>query len=137
MTNQELAQEFLRISNIENAFDRVIELKKFKKYYKKSDFYKQTHFSIDKAFSIFSNVNVVDFIHQLNYLLTEENLSIFINKQIAEIHFEDILNKLLYSVDYEQLGRMLQKFIPEATVDTEDVKNIMEQFTGALKQLQR
>lgn len=43
MTNQELELKVKEIIKIENYFDMVVELKKFEKEYKKSDFYKATH----------------------------------------------------------------------------------------------
>lgn len=46
MTNQELEFKIKEIIKIENYFDMVVELKKFEKEYKKSDFYKATHQSL-------------------------------------------------------------------------------------------
>ena len=46
MTNQELELKIKEIIKIENYFDMVVELSKFEKEYKQSDFYKITHQSL-------------------------------------------------------------------------------------------
>lgn len=53
MNNQELMQLFQSINKIDNCFERELALKNANKKYKKSQFYKQTHYSIRAAYGVF------------------------------------------------------------------------------------
>lgn len=135
MNNERLLQILNEIAIIENPLDRFMALKKLNKQYKKSLFYKQTKLNIFKTFELINKTSYLELINKINHLLSEENLSIFINTQLQEIHFEDILNRLLYSVDYEQASRMLQNILPDSNLDAKQLQTLIEQLKGVVKEL--
>lgn len=53
MNNIQLSQEFDKITKLDNSLNIVCALSKLKKQYKKSDFFKQTHLSINRAYMIY------------------------------------------------------------------------------------
>ena len=135
MSNQNLLQALNEIAIIENPLDRFIALKQLKKQYKKSNFYKQTKLNIFKAFELITKTSSIELINKINILLSEENLSNFVNQQLSNIHFDDVLNRLLYSVDYEHVNRMLQNILPDNNLDAKQLQTLIEQLKGVVKEL--
>lgn len=135
MNNQNLLQALNEIAIIENPLDRFVALKQFNKKYKKSHFYKQTKLNVFKAFELITKISSIELINKINILLSEENLSNFINQQLSNIHFDDVLNRLLYSVDYEHVNRMLQNVLPDNNLDAKQLKTLIEQLKGVVKEL--
>ena len=58
MNNNELLMLFKEIDKNDNCFDRAIALKKAKKQYRKSDFYKQMHYPITWAYKLYRSRNL-------------------------------------------------------------------------------
>ncbi len=54
MTNTQLLELFKTIAEVDNCFDREIMLKKAKKQYKKSYFYRETKMNIHRAYAVFT-----------------------------------------------------------------------------------
>lgn len=135
MNNQNLLQALNEIAIIENPLDRFIALKQFNKKYKKSNFYKQTKLNVFKAFELITKTFSIELINKINILLSEENLSNFINQQLINIHLDDVLNRLLYSVDYEHVNRMLQNILPDNNLDAKQLQTLIEQLKGVVKEL--
>lgn len=135
MNNQNLLQALNEIAIIENPLDRFVALKQFNKKYKKSNFYKQTKLNVFKAFELITKIFSIELINKINILLSEENLSNFINQQLSNIHFDDVLNRLLYSVDYEHVNRMLQNVLPDNNLDAKQLQTLIEQLKGVVKEL--
>ena len=129
MNNQELVQLFQDINKIDNCFERELALKQSIKRYKKSDFYKQTHYSIHRAYSLYgSNIlnSAMSFINlrwvqQLcrgNYAALQVELEHFIqNFDFTKLdglftYLEDKLNSL--AVDNTNLkidfDKVIEKF---------------------------
>lgn len=104
MTNFELELEFEKVFNTLDCFDSYIKLKQLKKIYKKSDFYKQTHLPINKAYQLYLKnniINIMKFFLRLNN--TEEvgnMISNYINNIDPDIIY-NFFNKIseLFSVD--------------------------------------
>ena len=109
MNNEELVGLFQRINKMSNCFDRELELRKAKKVYKKSDFYKQTHYSIYKAFTLF-NLNAFN------------TVSAFLNSSMIQsllrgnkTAFVVELEQLLDGFDYTKLDAMFKYFSDNLT----------------------
>lgn len=88
MNNEQLVELFQRINKTSNCFDRELQLRKAKKEYKKSDFYKQTHYSIHKAFLLF-NANALN------------TISAFLNSSMVQSLLRG--NKTAFVVELEHL----------------------------------
>ena len=88
MNNAELVTLFTTINKTTNCFDRELKLRQARKEYKKSDFYKNTHYSIHRAYYLFN----------LNWLNT---LSAFVNSPAFEALARG--NKAVFAAEIEQL----------------------------------
>ena len=67
MTNFELELAFEQVFKNDDCFDAFLALKALKKQYKKTDFYKQTHMPLNKAYSLYirqKGLNILRFIGQ-------------------------------------------------------------------------
>jgi replicative DNA helicase len=129
MNNELLFQRFKGISELKNPFDQLCALKQFKKEYKHSDFYKSTRLSIYKTYELFCKTQYTTLIATIQELLSEDQLSEFINGVFETIHLDVLINNMLRSINYDQLAELIQDLIPDL-----DIKQI-EQITQQLKEL--
>lgn len=106
MTNYELWLEFHRISAL-NIFDAQIELKLLKKKYKKSDFYKQTRYSFNKAYSLFVSGLMLKLYYTLKDWTDVDMLGIKLSQVIENIDTEKIQeasDKIIKSLEFSKLN---------------------------------
>lgn len=119
MNNIELELKFKEILSKSNTLDSMIELKKIKKEYKKSDFYKETKLPINKAFKLYNSIKVAAIIEKIKYYTVTTNIIDelnFILENIDEEQINAILNKLSNIIktdgirQYKEIGALLNKF---------------------------
>lgn len=134
MNNQELVTLFRQINKLDNCFDREIALKQAKKQYKKSQFYKQTHYSIYRAYTIFS----LNGINTLSALLNSQIVSDLARGNIAGLQAG--IEQFVETFDLEVFNNLFTKIADKLTSmqgDTEslknDLQNIMKEFQLQLK----
>ena len=128
MNNQELFNLFQSIQKQSNCFDRAIALKNAKKAYKKSNFYKTTHYPITKAYSIFmfNSIEVLikilnsDIINELssgNFVALQKRLEVFIEDfdvSVLDDIFDYITNKINnLEIDNSNLQIKLDNIVQE------------------------
>lgn len=97
MSNIELQEIFNKIVLMDNAFDRIIAIKKFKKTYKQSSFYKQTKMPIFSAYKIFIQESSGAIIYKIKNMLNPSVLGEFITNtldHVAPDAIEDFINKI-------------------------------------------
>lgn len=119
MNNIELYDKFYKISLL-NVFDAVIELKKFKKEYKKSDFYKATKISLLKAYDIFNK----SVLNELSSLIRELSDSSRLSSKLTEV---------LNDIDSETIQDLFDKIINVFNID--ELNEHKGELTGLLNQL--
>lgn len=119
MNNTELYDKFYRISLL-NVFDAVIELKKFKKEYKKSDFYKATKISLLKAYDIFNK----SILNELSSLIRELSDSSRLSSKLTEV---------LNDIDSETIQDLFDKIINVFNIN--ELNEHKGELTGLLNQL--
>lgn len=119
MNNIELYDKFYKISLL-NVFDAVIELKKFKKEYKKSDFYKATKISLLKAYDIFNK----SILNELSSLIRELSDSSRLSSKLTEV---------LNDIDSETIQDLFDKIINVFNID--ELNEHKGELTGLLNQL--
>ena len=133
MTNQELVQLFREINKHENCFDREIALKQAKKRYKKSQFYKQTHYSIQRAYLIF-NFNGL---HTLSTLLNSKTFNDLARGDIASLQagietFIETFDMTAFNNVFASIGEKLSSMSGDATELTATLQNILQGFQSNL-----
>lgn len=119
MDNKELYNKFYEIASL-NIFDAVIELKKFKKEYKKSDFYKSTKLSLIRAYEIFNKSGINEFLYTLRTLTDTDKI---INK------LTDILN----GIESDTIQDFFDKIVEVLNID--ELNEHKGELTGLLNQL--
>lgn len=130
ITNSVLFEEFKRISQHDNPFDCITALKKFKKKYKTSIFYKETHLNIYKAYELYTKTAGASLLIQLNELLQYDNLALYLNDMLNSLDTSILINKFLDGIDYGMLLDTLKNLIPEITID--DLNTITEKLQKAV-----
>lgn len=134
MNNEQLFQLFQSIDKHTNCFDRAIALKKAKKEYKRSDFYKQTHYSIQVAYKIYNanaintisaflNSRVVQCLSRGNYAALQVELEEF----IGGID----LTKLDYILDY--IGMKLDSLVENKDQVQNKLEEMLNNFQSSLQ----
>ena len=73
--------------------------------------------------------------YTINNLLSEDNLSEYINSQLEKIDIGFVLNKFLYSIDYDNLKNILESLMPNTNIEdiasmTTELSSIMERLRG-------
>ena len=120
MNNYELYFKFATISSL-NAFDAYIELKQFKKEYKKSDFYKKTKMPLFRAYKIYCNSLVPELYHKLKDWVTGEG----IGAKLTEI---------LENIDSDVLFEKVQQIVGSFNLDNlENEKGELQEAINKLK----
>lgn len=120
MTNKELFYYFSVVRQSDTVFDAYVELKGFKKEYKKSDFYKQTKMPLFKAYKLYLDTFTTQLFNKIADFLDIDKLS---------IKFSEFLD----GVDENSLERFIQTILSKFNLDnldTEkgDLKNILDQI---------
>ena len=130
MNNEQLVELFQRINKNTNCFDREIALKKAKKQYKKSNFYKQTHYPIQKAFLLF---NMNGFNTLMAFLNSPMLQSLMRGNKVA---FVVELEQLLDGFDYTKIDKIfeyLSKHLSSLVLENKELKIDLQQLIeGAL-----
>ena len=93
MDNRELYLKFIEIASY-NPFDAYIELKAFKKQYKKSQFYKKTWMPIQSAYKMFLQMMPHQVLAKIKDLTDIESLTTKIEEVINGID-EDAINRFI------------------------------------------
>lgn len=124
MNNYDLYLKFIEISSL-NPFDAYIQLKDLQKTYKKSEFYKQTKFSIKKAYALFLKMMPVQLVAKLHELTDTDRLGIKIS---------DLLN----SIDEDAINNVFDKFVNMFDInrlqeEKGDLKILLNQFKDLVK----
>ena len=133
MNNEQLFQLFQSIDKNANCFDRTVALKKAKKQYKKSEFYKQTHYPIQVAYKIYCgnalntlsallNSRVIQSLSRGNYAALQVELEDFISG------FD--LTKLDYILDY--VGMKLDSFAGDKDAMQNKLEEMLKNFQESL-----
>jgi hypothetical protein len=97
MSNIELQEIFNKIVLMDNTFDRIIAIKKFKKTYKQSSFYKQTRMPIFSAYRMFAQEFSGAIIYKIKNMLNPSVLGEFITNaldHVAPDAVEDFVDKI-------------------------------------------
>lgn len=105
MNNYDLYLKFIEIASY-NPFDAYVELKKFKKEYKKSEFYKETGLRIDKAYKMFLGAIPGQLLAKIKEFTDVESLAAKLTDVINNIDEDTVNNlftKLTSSFNLEQL----------------------------------
>lgn len=130
MNNTELFELFRSISKESNCFDREIALKKLKKQYKKSYFYKQTKYSLHKAYIIyclgaFSNITT---------LLNSELVTQICHgdMQYLQAKFEEFLD----GVDVSKIEDIINKFSSQVESLVLNNGGLQKELEGVIKSFQ-
>lgn len=97
MTNNELEQKIKEINLLSSNLDKVEELIKLNKSYKKTKFYKNTHLSIFKLYQYFTFQEAQKTISYINSWLDIDNLANRINNVLEEVDL-DVLNNFFEKV---------------------------------------
>lgn len=116
MTNFELELKFENIFRLQDCFDSFLALKQLKKEYKKTDFYKQSHLPIEKAYSLYIKSKGIGILRFLTKLENSEEVGNLISDYIDHIDPDIIwgfFNKISEIFDPEQL-KILQKQLNES-----------------------
>lgn len=110
MNNEELLQQFTLVAKTENPLDAIVALKKLKKVYKKSDFFKQTKLSIDVAFKCYKDMISARNAQLLNEYITDTDK--LVNK----------LNNVINNMDSSIFGNLLDRI--SGVADTEELRQM-------------
>ena len=129
MNNLELEKCFQEIAAKANIFDKRIALRKFKKEYKKSEFFRATRMSIYKAFAIYEANKVSAALRDVQNIFDIDNAADKINELLASIDLSLAVNRLLSLLDYDKIQEFLDKTNKN---DTEELTKL----TGELKEIQ-
>ena len=129
MNNKTLWQSFNDIMNMSNPLDQICQLKQMQKEYKKSEFYKLTKMNIYKAYEMTCKTQYSSLVKTIQSLLTDDNLSEYINNVFETVHLDVLFNNMLRSINYDQLNEFISDLIPDL-----DIKQI-QQITQQLKEL--
>lgn len=112
MNNEELIQFLDSVHDMPNYCDRIVALKNFEKQYKKTEFYRQTHMSLQQLYmqytleqtltlriitkninEMFNNIDADQFIAMMDEVNTKT--ADFIDKQKTELMNNDFMNILM------------------------------------------
>lgn len=133
MNNTELQQFFKDILDIDNCFDRVIELKRKNKEYKKSQFYKQTKISIHKAFTLFK----LEFFNDIVKIINSPILNTIKTCDLDKL--KDIIENFLSDIDPETYSELLDTIISKFMAldikeaqSLNELKNVIRDFNLSL-----
>ena len=130
MNNTELLELFRAIDNEDNCFDRELALRKIKKLYKKSEFYKQTRYSLHRAYLLYS----LGAFNNITKLLNSEFITQLCHgdMQYLQAKFEDFID----GIDAEKIEKIFHKIATElenfAMLDT----NMQNTLEGVIKDFQ-
>ena len=109
MTNFELELEFEQIFKNDDCFDAFLALKALKKKYKKSDFYKQTHLSLNKAYSLYikqKTLNILNFINKFTSINDVGELLTGYIDAIDKDTIDNVVEKINEIFNTEQLRKL-------------------------------
>jgi hypothetical protein len=134
MNNKELITLFREINKLDNCFDREIALKKANKQYKKSVFYKSTHYSIRQAYQIF-NFNSLN---SLFSLLNSKTFTDLARGDIASLQasietFIETFDMSVFDHIFAAINEKLSAMQGDTNILQSDLKNIMQEFQNSLK----
>ena len=135
MNNDKLLLQFKTIAKIGNPFDVVLALKRMNKEYKKSEFYKQTHLNIYKAYEIFTKMMVPSTILKVEDVLEYGSISSYINEMLEEVDLGFLFNKFIYGINWDLVIEYLQKLMPQIT--TEELKGLGEELKKTIEQFKK
>jgi hypothetical protein len=124
MNNHDLYLKFIEIASY-NPFDAYVELKKFKKDYKKSEFYKETRLRIDKAYKMFLGAMPGQLLAKIKEFTDTESLVTKIEDLINGID-EDAINGL-----FEKLSNVFN--IDKLQDEKGDLKILLNQIKDLVK----
>ena len=130
MTNEQLVELFQRINKTTNCFDREIQLKKATKEYKKSEFYKQTHYSIRRAFNLYT----MNGLNTLTALLNSSLLQNMMrgNKAALAVEFEELLDHF-DTTKLDRIFEYLSKHFSDLALGNEELQvNLQQLLEGVL-----
>jgi hypothetical protein len=122
MNNYDLYLKFIEIAAM-NSFDSYIALKQFKKEYKKSEFYKQTHMPISVAYKMF--------LQQLPGQL------FFKLQELTDVHsWAAKLTEVLNNIDEDAINNLIDKFTSMINMEAlQDEKGELKIALNNLKDL--
>ena len=133
MNNSELFELFRTIDAQKNCFDRFLMLKKYRKEYRTSDFYKQTRCSIFKAYKIYQT----NALHAITAFINGPVVASLLHGdliplQLAAYNFFD-------SFDMEHLDKIFAYFenkLNEIQIDSmsmgTELRELMKEFTKSI-----
>lgn len=108
MNNIELVQMFADIAKIPNTFDRCVALKKNTKNYKKSEFYKATHMSIQQAYKWMVMDSVCAFVMRLQSEKSAADIGAYITDVLNNIDTDAVENLMTSITSYLDITGMVQ-----------------------------
>ena len=108
MTNNELMLKFQEIAML-NVFDAHCALKDMKKEYKKSEFYKRTHYSLNKAYKLFISGLFAHLYFKLQELTDVDMIGIKITQILENIDMNSIENLFNNIVEKFNLNNLEQE----------------------------
>ena len=134
MNNKELFSFFQEIDKAGNCFDKEIALRKADKEYRKSDFFKQTRYSIHNAYNVYS-LNALSSVVAFINSRPVQNL---LKGDYAAIQVE--LENLIEGIDYTKLDGFfayLEEKIQYLLKDNDklkiDLENLIKEFQAKMK----
>ena len=128
MNNAELFQLFLNIQReSENLFDVTLKLKQVRKQYRKSEFYRSTHMSIDKAYEMF----VANTIHEIIKFVNKDSIMQLIRGDFTLLREE--FETLVENFDYSLLDGIFDKL--EEKIEEFDIASLQESLDEVVGRL--
>ena len=106
MNNTDLMSFFVEAQDKENSIERILFLKANEKKYKKSNFYKQTHMPIMKAYTYIMADASLTAINKIIKFANPIKLGIFIQDTLDSIEpttVEEFVDKIVNSLNIEEL----------------------------------
>lgn len=112
MNNIELYTRFTSIAT-KNCFDQFEELKKLKKQYKASDFYKATKMPLRKAYQMYLQSLGLSVAGKLNTIMDKDYIVEYMNVLFEEgklqESLEQVVNKVLSNYNPEELAELREQ----------------------------
>lgn len=133
MDNIVLFEKFKEIGKISNCFDRELALKAFNKEYKKSQFYKQTHYSVHKAYYlVISNVfNSISMFMQSDLMLALTHGDYGKILSIAESTFEEFDYTCLDNF-FEYLTKGFETLLNDNNINQDTLQQLADRFKESI-----
>lgn len=133
MNNQELMEFFQTVNNNNNCFDCVVALKKIKKQYHKSEFFKQTHMPLKQAYKIFQYNGILKLCQFLNSPMIQTVLSgdSLLLRLYVQNFLADFDTSALEPI-FNFIENKINNFDLVDNADLMDLKNIVTSFLSSI-----